>query len=192
MFSNLGPLFKTTFRQAESNDTRLHIPHEERDNPNRKKDEKEKDKEGTVWEDDMTVSIKALRSFLINFLKTLPGGEDLAQFEAQRQEEEIVKQRPPETSRPANTQSAKAVRAYQSMANRSEENRDREEPSPKEGDRQEPNAAMLKSKELRDVHALIDDLEILKREGVEQLHIKKADTFLEALQNAVKLLQSKV
>ena len=36
MLSQLVPLFKTTFRQAESNDTRQKIPHEERDTPNRK------------------------------------------------------------------------------------------------------------------------------------------------------------
>jgi len=191
MFSNLGPLFKTTFRQAESNDTRLHIPHEERDDPNGNKKEPEKDKEGTVWEDDTIVSIEALRTFLINFLKTLPGGEDLAQFETKRQEEDLVRKRPPQSARPTNTRNAKAVRAYQSMAQHSDGVSDREENAP-EKQSQEPDAALLKSRELRDIHGLIDDLESLKRSGVEQVHIKKADTFLEAMQNAVKLLKSRI
>lgn len=194
MFSNLGPLFKTTFRQAESNDTRLHIPHEERDDPNRNKKEPEKDKEGTVWEDDTIVSIEALRSFLINFLKTLPGGEDLAQYETKRQEEGLVKKRPPQSVRPTNTRNAKAVRAYQSMAQHSNgmiDSADREE-NEQEQQSAAPDATLLKSQELRDIHGLIDDLERLKRSGVEQVHIKKADTFLGALKNAVKLLKSKI
>lgn len=194
MFSNLGPLFKTTFRQAESNDTRLHIPHEERDNPNRNKDEPEKDKEGTVWEDDTIVSLEALRSFLINFLKTLPGGEDLAQFEAKRQEEERVRKRPPQSERPANTRNAKAVRAYQSMAQHVDDQGNKED-SGKNGkgnEVQQPVASLLKSQELRDIHGLIDDLESLKRQGIEQVHIKKADTFLEALKNAVTRLTSRI
>lgn len=190
MFSNLGPLFKTTFRKAETNDTRLHIPHEERDNPNRNKEESEKEKEGTVWEDDMSVSLEALRTFLINFLKTLPGGEDLAQFEANRQQQESIKKRPPQSVKPTSTHNAKAVRAYQSMASKVEENRDMTGSSPLKERERVPLAALLKSKELRDIHGLIDDLEGLKRQGVEQLHIKKADTFLEALQNAVRLLRS--
>jgi len=191
MFSNLGPLFKTTFRQAESNDTRLHIPHEERDDPNRNKDEREKDKEGTVWEDDTIVSIEALRSFLINFLKTLPGGEDLAQFETKRQEEDLVKKRPPQSARPTNTRNAKAVRAYQSMAQHSDEQGNKEGDD-KDEEVQQPAASLLKSQELRDIHGLIDGLEALKKQGIEQVHIKKADTFLEALKNAVTLLRSRI
>lgn len=170
----------------------MHIPHEERDNPNRKQNEKEQEKEGTSWEDDTSVSIEALRTFLINFLKTLPGGEDLAQFESQRQYQDTVKKRPPQTSRPMNTQNAKAARAYQSMALEGNQKRDVEEVSQAVDEKQEPTAALLKSKELRDIHSLIDDLELLRRANVGELHIKKADSFLEALKNAVRLEKSRI
>ena len=77
MFSNLGPLFKTQFRQAESNDTRQSIPHQERDNHRRNNAEDEQTASPEeAWTDDTTVSIFALRSFLIDFLKTIPGGAD--------------------------------------------------------------------------------------------------------------------
>lgn len=138
------------------------------------------------------MSIEALRSFLINFLKTLPGGEDLAQFESKRQEEEIARQRPPQTSRPTNTHNAKAVRAYQSMAMHADQKKDTEEEGLKSEASQEPTADLLKSKELRDIHALIDDLEVLKRASIDQLHIQKAETFLDALKNSVRLQKSKI
>lgn len=136
------------------------------------------------------VSLEALRSFLINFMKTLPGGEGLAQEETRKQEERLSRHRPKEPSRPTNTHNARAVRAYQSMASHAEEKGD----STEESDistRQVQHAGLLESKELRDIYGLIDDLELLRRRGIEQVHIKKADSFIEALKNAVTLLKSK-
>lgn len=124
-------------------------------------------------------------------MKTLPGGEDLAQAESQKQEKRLSHGRPKESTRPTSTHNAKAVRAYQSMALRGEEKRDSLE-EPEEPMRQEQHAGLLQSKELRDIYSLIDDLEILRRRGIEQVHIKKADTFIEALKNAVALLKSKI
>ncbi len=124
-------------------------------------------------------------------MKTLPGGEDLAKAETQKQEERLSHHRPKESSRPTSTHNAKAVRAYQSIAAKVEEKRDSLEPS-EQPVRQEEHAGLLQSKELRDIYALIDDLEILRRRGIEQVHIKKADSFIAALQNAVALLKSEI
>ena len=123
MFSNLGPLFKTQFRQAESNDTRQSIPHQERDNHRRNNAEDEQTASPEeAWTDDTTVSIFALRSFLIDFLKTIPGGED-SNLIAQVQEKTTPPTRPKEKIRPTNTHNAKAVRAYQTMASHSVEDK---------------------------------------------------------------------
>ncbi|MCI5060112.1 MAG: hypothetical protein MRY79_03465 [Alphaproteobacteria bacterium] len=190
MFSQLGPLFKTTFRHAESNDTRQKIPHEERDKGRKKREEDEqKASESQKWEDNTTVSVEALRAFLVNFLKTLPGGKEsleLTKSAAQNTGKGSV--RPPEKSRPTRTRDAKAARAYQAMAEKSQE----VAPAPTtqaNPRKNQPTADLLQSQELRDIHQLITDLDDLSNKGVQILQIKPASTFLESLKQAVRLLQ---
>lgn len=190
MFSQLGPLFKTTFRQAESNDTRLAIPHEEREKRRRKEEEDAtKESIGDLWEDNTSVTVTALKAFLVNFLKTLPGYDDSARI-GEDKEQDPVSIRPPEQSRPTNTRNAKAVRAYQSMA---EKTKSHTPAPPKDTNKtNEPTADLLESQELRDIHQLIDDLEILENAGVEDLEIQKADSFIDSMKNAVRLKKSKI
>lgn len=188
MFSQLGPLFKTTFRKAETNDTRLAIPHDEREKGRRKKEEEDKQasKQGP-WEDEATVTVTALRAFLVNFLKTIPDAEDGTSPES-RETEESLSVRPPEKSRPTNTQNAKAVRAYQSMA---EKTHTPAPPPQKDNEKVEPTADLLQSQELRDIHQLISDLEELENRGLQVLKIEKAATFIDGMKNAVQLAKSK-
>jgi hypothetical protein len=182
MFSQLGPLFKTTFRQAESNDARQKIPHEERDNPSKKQNEdQKKEAPSDLWDDNTSVSIEALRAFLINFLTTIPDAQQTIIQESNIREEGDA-QRPPESRRPTSTKNAKAVRAYQSMAAQSKAVTT---PS-KMPDRIEPTADLLESKELRDIYKLIDNLDVLSRKGVTILNIQKAPSFVESLKNAVE------
>lgn len=185
MFSQLGPLFKTQFRQTESNDTRQHIPHEERDQ-HRKKDNEDttKNKESDLWTDDTTVSVTALRAFLIEFLKTIPGGDDTA-FIKEHTQKEDAKSRPREQTRPTNTHNARAVRAYQTMASHAGNEIDIEKDIKEKNN--EPTADKLLSKELRDIHALILDLEYIENKGVRMLNILKANSFVESLTIAVAL-----
>jgi hypothetical protein len=190
MFSQLGPLFKTTFRQAESNDTRLAIPHDEREKRRRKEEEEQKkEASGDFWEDNTSVTVSALRAFLVSFLKTLLGQQDGAALRT-AQEKENLSVRPPEKNRPTNTQNAKAVRAYQSMAEKTQSQAPA--PSEKKAEKIEPTADLLQSEELRDIHKLIDDLEELEREGVQDLQIQKANSFIDSMKNAVKLKKSKL
>ena len=189
VFSQLGPLFKTTFRQAESNDTRLAIPHDEREK-RRKKEEEEAHKENSseLWDDDTSVTVTALRAFLINFLKTLPGQNDGADLNTPS--DETLSVRPREQMRPTNTKNAKAVRAYQSMAEKTQTSAPT--PATKTEKISEPTADLLQSQELRDLHQLIDDLEELERVGVQNLRIQKADTFIDSMKNAIRLKKSKL
>ena len=188
MFSQLGPLFKTTFRQAESNDTRQAIPHEERDQQRRRRQEEEKEEKTDIWEDNTSVTVEALRAFLINFLKTIPGIEDNPILN-QENTDDALPTRPPESRRPTNTKNAKAVRAYQSMAEKSTTARPPPKPT---SDKIEPTADLLESKELRDIYTLIDDLDVLARKGIQVLHIEKADSFIESLKQAVHSVKSKI
>ena len=190
MFSQLGPLFKTTFRQAESNDTRLEIPHDEREKRRRKEEEEDK-KEGSsdLWEDNTSVTVPALKAFLVNFLKTLPGQSDNTALN-KKQETDHYSARPKEKIRPTNTQNAKAVRAYQSMAEKTRENAPIAQEHTTE--KIEPTADLLQSQELRDLYQLISDLEELEKAGVQNLQIEKADSFIDSMKNAVKLRKSKL
>ena len=188
MFSQLGPLFKTTFRQAESNDTRQHIPHDERDKGRRKREEAEKENTAAdPWVDDTSVTVEALQTFLINFLKTMPGADDGMEATPENQKKPLSN-RPPEQKRPTNTHNAKAVRAYQAIAEKSVESRP---PPEKKTGSPEPTADLLQSKELRDIHSLIDNLETLRGRGIQALHIRPAASFIESLKDAVDLALSK-
>lgn len=189
MFSRLGPLFKTTFRQAESNDTRQHIPHEERDQGRRKREEERKpDTDTDPWVDNTSVGVPALRTFLIDFLKTSFGEENITLPEEEAEKKPLTS-RPPEKSRPTSTKNARAVRAYQSIAEKSQ----KPAPMPQETQkRAERDVDLLESKELRDIYQLIDDLDLLASKGVTTLNIMKADSFVESLKNAVQLAKSKI
>lgn len=191
MFSQLGPLFKTTFRQAESNDTRQHIPHQEMHKHKRKNpDEREKQSDDTLWQDNTSVSVTALRTFLIDFLKTIPEAKDIS-FVKQDKSDDSLKVRPHEKSRPTNTHNAKAVRAYQTMANHSESKKTNPHNTPPKINN-DPTADKIQSQELRDIYALIQNLEIIQERGVQNLTIQKADSFVESLKNAVKIALSKI
>lgn len=193
MFSKLGPLFRTTFRQAESNDTRQHIPHQEIDKARRKQEDSEKKlSDDELWEDNTIVTVPALRTFLINFMKTLPEAENQDFSDIEKPPTDPIKARPHEQIRPTNTQNAKAVRAYQSMAAQSATSNTTDEQNQNLTYRRPPSADMVKSKELRDIYSLIDDLDIIERHGIKNLTIIKAGTFIESLKKAVLLAKSKI
>lgn len=180
MLSQLGPLFKTKFREAESNDTRQHIPHDERDKGRRKREEENaKEETSDLWEDNTSVSVVALRAFLIDFIKTIPEAQDISLVP---DEPKSQKQRPPERQRPTNTHNAKAVRAYQTMAEHASTPIKQEETTKRNND---PTADKIKSQELRDIYDLIQDLKILENRGLQNLNIEKADSFVLSLKNAV-------
>lgn len=189
MFSQLGPLFRTTFRQAESNDTRQHIPHEERDQGGRKREgEKKPETDNDPWVDNTSVGVPALQTFLIDFLKTSFGEENIAITKSNTEKKPLAT-RPPEKSRPTSTRNARAVRAYQSMAEKSQN----QQPPPQEAlKHKERDADLLQSKELRDIYQLIEDLDFLAANGVINLNIMKADSFIESLKDAVLLAKSKI
>lgn len=187
MFSELGPLFKTTFRQAESNDTRQKIPHEERDHPNKNKNNDTKqESDDDLWQDSTTVSLEALRNFLINFMATLPGAQE-TDIPLTKEETPKTQQRPKEKNRPTSTHNAKAVRAYQSMAAHNErQNTAKRETEPTY--RKPPSADQIENRELRDIYQLIDNLDYLANKGVQDITILKSGNFLESLQASIQRL----
>jgi len=119
MFSNLGPLFKTVFRQAESTDTRQAIRREEKEQGRGNKEAQEDTHISVnLWEDNTSVSVTSLQAFLIDFLKdkTFSDKADIsnqmAPFQTQQQ-------------KPQNTFVARATNAYQTMAEQTQSRRAR-------------------------------------------------------------------
>lgn len=187
MLSNLGPLFKATFRQAEQTDTRMGIRQDDPHDQGRKKDPREKeDTPSDLWEDSMGVSIEALRTFLINFVgghtahvaggssrSASPAGNDLS----------LAQQ--PENRPPHDTRTARAVGAYQSMA---EKTGGAYHPPPPPTPTSDVD--LVHAEDVRIIHALIADLAALSAEGVVTLTLEKSDTFLHTLQDAVARARS--
>ena len=184
MLSQLGSVFKTTFRQAESTDTRLEIRREEKENSGKKK-EREKDgpDDTALWEDSMAVSTTALHSFLVEFLKShgapLPQEENVALSTEATSSRQI---RPPVSS-----VAARAIKAYTAMAPTQAAPTALQAPATPV----EVNPAdLLDAEEIRAIHTLITDVEALAKAGVQTLNITMVGTFLESLIEAVRLTKT--
>lgn len=183
MFSQLGPLFKTHLRQAEKSDARLEIRRDERNEHGKKHEEipEEEDTSG-LWEDSTQVSVDALKAFLVGFLTSR--GDDVPEARNETQETGMPA---PEYRAPVNTRTARAVKAYSSTAAHA--------PTPPNPPEMHDNTIpeetvdlvdLLAADELRTMHVLITELDLLARKGVQTLTIEKADSFLEALVMAVR------
>ena len=194
MFSQLGPLFKVHIRRTEANDTRQNIPHEERkdfiDNNKQNSQQKEPIEK---WTDDTTVSVIALKSFLINFLKNLPEAQNSGFLKNYEDEATIAPTRPPQKMKPSNTHNAKAVRAYQTMATHSTDRANESKPKDTQSPHEKSTTTnSIESDELRDIHQLITDLDFLQSQNITQLNILKAPSFIEGMKQAVALAKSKI
>ncbi len=193
MFSQLGALFKTTLRQAEQADARLQIRREEKENPGKKQDfEEEPVDTSALWEDSTQVSVEALRTFLVEFLKgrgesppeeiTTPVDENTS----------IMSGLTPEYRPPVTNRAARAVKAYSSMQVQNYGLPPAPPPPvPEETTEDVDLVSLLKADELRTIHVLIAELDLLARRGIQTLTIEKADTFLESLVLAVRLEKQK-
>ncbi len=180
MFSQLGPLFKTVFRKTEHADARFEIRREEKDNPKKEEDEaEEKLSDDDLWQDSTAVSVLALRTFLIDFLKT-KGEATQEEITASENMEGAINTPHPA---PANPMAARAHRAYANMASYAQS----PPPPPENTTEKTVNLSdLLAVDEVRTMHMLIAKLDRLHKRGIETLVIEKADSFLQALVLAVE------
>jgi hypothetical protein len=65
----------------------------------------------------------------------------------------------------------------------------RKPPLPEQNIVKSDSAELLKSDELRDIHGLINDLDTIKNNGIGELRIMPADSFLDSLKNAVQAIK---
>lgn len=192
VFSQLGPLFKTTLRQAEHADTRLQIRREEKENPGKRQDQEETAEDtSALWEDSTEVTVGALRTFLVEFLKSRGDAAPEPQH-TNTENVSIMSGLTPESRAPATHVAAQAVKAYSSMQAQNYG------PPPVVAAPPEPQAeeidlvSLLAADELRTIHVLISELDTLAARGVQTLTIEKADSFLQALVEAVRVEKAKI
>lgn len=185
MFSQLGPLFAATFRQAESTDTRQAIRHEEEKDGRRKQEFEERPDDRDLWQDSTTVSVEALRAFLMNFLRAMDVPEDDTAGTSDATVDMPSPASPPSSQEPGSTAAARASRAYRSMAEKTGAGTV-PPPPPAAAASALALADAVTKKEVRTMHKLIADLDVLSRTGIRELRIQKADSFLDSLVQAVK------
>lgn len=185
MLSNLGPVFKTMFRQAESADARLEIRREEKENSGKKKERSDQGDDPTaLWEDTMSVSVLALHGFLVEFLKS--HGAPLPQEELAVSAEAALEQQ--QARGPVSSVAARAVKAYTAMAPTAVAS----PPIQTVESPVEVNPAdLLSAEEIRTIHVLIADVDALAKAGVQTLSITMTGTFLDSLVEAVRLTKTK-
>lgn len=191
MFSQLGPLFKTMFRAAESTDARLEIRREEKESGRKRgEDEEPAADSDLLWEDSTSVSVTALRSFLIDFLRH-QGGADTIENPQEDLPGLHIEEVPPPTT-PASTMAARAAKAYGAMAAQNTPPSLPPVVSPATAE-SENLADLLESDEVRQIHHLIGELDIIARSGIENLTIElDGGTFLDAVANAIHAAGKKI
>jgi len=177
MDSRLDTLFTAQIRHAETLDTRQGIRrHEEQPGREKHHHEKQEENKSDLWEDQAAVSVRALKVFLEQLVAPAgslgaPGGEAVG-ISAQVAAHSVHKT--------GSGESAKAAQAYARTQRATSADAPPAAP---------PSAALpvieLTVEEMRIIHALIKDLDLLATRHVETLTLAKSDSFLQALQEAV-------
>lgn len=168
MFDRIDPLFKTLFRHTENADTRQDIKRRDPDHERRKKKTLKEDQENNpLWDDETDVSVLALESFL----QTLLGDKNHI-FNNQTAP-------PPVEKKPSNHY---AIHAYQKNSEQSSVGINiTEQVSSEEG-----SDLILDEKNRPMVETLLQELDALKKAGVEYLVISRQGTFFDSVKDAIQ------
>jgi len=176
-------------RQTESTDTRQAIQrHDPDQGKNRGKKDKEQEEDLFDMDDQATVSISALRTFLGNFLynseaqKRTQNTDNTEDSGHENHRKETSEPKEQEIRKPVSEQAARAANAYQTMANRT----DRRAAPRQSVDASEAEKLGLSAADTRALHQLLDDLRELSNRGMEYISIERGDSFLESLLSAVE------
>ncbi len=187
MLSRFDPYFQSTFRQAESTDTRQAIRHEEhKDGRKRRDDERPSVFDNSLWEDSASVSVDALKAFLINFLKSAPFEENV-----KTEPLSAIGSAAPRPGEPRDTVTARAIGAYQTMSYRMYPDEQPIRPPVAVPDIP-AGVGALNANEVRTIHRLIADLDDLHGRGLRALPFQMADSFLESLVVAVAAAKARL
>lgn len=183
MFSTLGSIFTEKPRQAENTDTRQGIRRQDPDQEGRKKKRGHKEEpEFFGTEDDTSVSIDALRVFLVNFLKSLQKETETPNATMpETVQKDVLESGKPEQEKPRTGPLAQAAGVYAQTAQASEKQSLSIKHNP-EADIHDG----LEATEVRTIHRLLDDLQELSDRNIEYLVIERSTSFLQSLHDAVE------
>lgn len=186
MDSRLEPLFRTTFRHAESTDARLGIRHDEEKDEGRKKDKKDNQNEALgTQEDKASVSVSALLGFLEGLvLSTENTPPDTEGTTPKTPDISLEAEFRPSHS-PPSPAAAKAIQSYQNTAKAVHDKNIPEDHKPLQPLAPDEIPA-LSNEEIRTIHQLITDLSTLKKKNIQTLSLHIIGSFLDSLALAVK------
>jgi len=188
MFTSINNILGVKPRHAEENDTRQDIQRHDPDHENRRRKKKDAEEELFGQDDGANISIDALQTFLNKFLKELSEKQPKKRFNATSkptsEAEETITPPQEKEPKPKSVQAARAASAYQHAADGQHENS-------LFSDMNENNAnpISLDAAEIRTIHELLSDLELLSKKNIEYIHIERAENFLQSLVNAVNTLK---
>lgn len=183
MFSRLDPIFKSQIRHAETLDTRQGIRREEQAGGRPRGEEKPQDEQDRqVWEDETTVSIVALLSFLEQL--TIDAADQHASAGSgeahQKPQTPRPSPNPPAHAPEIPSRAAHAASAYQKTY-RATHGDERIAAAPEAM----PKIQLL-PEEIRIIHQLINDLKKLGGRNINTLPLRKSGSFLQSLVDSVK------
>lgn len=186
MFTALRNIFTRPPRQAESSDTRQEIRRQDPDQQRRKPKNNDRNEAKIFGDyDEATVSVKALRLFLKNLLKSAGANPQVGS--SQKKETPVPPARPspsPEQRAPeAESPAARAAGVYEAASRKEHSGGFSIDDTPAAPPAE---SVPLKSEEMRTIHALLADLQILSEKKVEYLRIERSETFLDSLVQAVE------
>lgn len=185
MFSRLDPLFKAQMRHAETLDTRQGIQRQEK--PKSRKKQQEKEKKGSdqdLWQDQTGLSVLAVKAFLEQLVHDAENGnegtsENNENIDLSQKAREKNERTASDTQDLQSQKAAQAAQAYQRTYRATHE---------EEQQQANPDAIpdiALRPDEIRIIHQLIKDLGQLAAQGVDDLPLKKSESFLQSLVDAV-------
>ncbi len=169
-------------RRTEEGDTRQEIlRHDPDQNPKKNKKKEKEEIDPFNADDNAFVTIEALAAFLENFLRNL-----VKETAATTKQSADVK--PPTTTKnekthpppQQNRQAAAAANAYQTRASTTDK-----KDINFDSDVADIPETGLNANEIRDVHRLLNNLQILSKRNIQTLEIERSDSFLQSLTTAV-------
>lgn len=174
MFTTIGNFLSPKKpRETEKTDTHAYIRQHQRDQ-NRKKGDGNSKEDLFSTDDQASVTTDALYAFLENFLNEQINSQKEPEVRSFLDNMESLTQAKQKTfDKPLNP----AINAYQHAAETSPEKHEKQRKDYKNID----DSELLDNQDVKDMYALMKDVEILLQNGIEEIKMVRGETFLDSL-----------
>lgn len=176
----LDAIFRTGFHSVEKSDTWLGIRRQDQGEERKPRDRAPKDEDGEFGEDHMSLSVVALHGFLHQLLQQAGAEQD-------QEQSPLIAEINPELSETPTQDDPRyraAASAYQSTA----QSTNRPALNLSAADHAPANAPplTLSAEELRTIHVMLGDVNILVERNIATITLRPAPTFLQSLGDGVR------